>query len=819
MLKTYLKFAFRTFWRDRFYATLNVVGLATGMAVSILILLYLQNDLTYDRHHEKHRQIYRLVYNAQAEGMGIDIHPANSARSLGPMLQKDFPEILSFVRFEGTGLTLVNVPNKEGATPYNEEQLMRTDATVFTIFSHPFLSGDPKTALREKNSVVLTTTLAQKYFGEQEALGKTLWLGEEKEPYSVTGVIDNLPDNSHLKFDGLLSGLEEGALPDQDGGFDSEVLWNGDVYTYLLFPEGYNSAEFFSKLSPFYDQYLKPFGEQVNGKLWFYLEPLADIHFYSQQDRDEPQGNIAYLYAFGGIGLAILLLACINYMNMATARSGSRGKEVGMRKVLGSSRRALFFSFLSESLILSFFALILALGLVEIVLVATPFNALIQKDLSLDLLHNPVLLIGVIGITLIMGILSGLYPALYLSSIRTIKSLKGVFKSSVAGLRLRKTLVTLQFVISIAVVICTFLMREQIDFMRNTELGFDKEHLLLVSIQDALVERQIPVIRHELEANRNILATTSSYHVPGASVGSQVYVAETDSAMTNSAFSILTVGQDYLKTMGIELLAGRDFHEDISKDTDGRSFIVNETAAKALGWYQPTQKDAKLEDALDKKMMSFSAKAPGHVVGVVRDFNVASLHNAVEPTVLVPLDEGNGSYLYLRLRGENLPQTLEYVREQWTKYDPNHPFEYAFLDQKFNEEYLADERQSTLISILSGICLMISLLGVLGLSAYTAEQRTKEIGIRKVLGAKVSQIIVLLFGDVMYLIVLASVIAAPIAYFLMRYWVQDFAYQAETNALLYILVAAAALLIAFLTMSFHSLKTARRNPVDSLRNE
>ena len=818
-MTTYLKFAFRTFWRDRFYTLLNIVGLAVGIAVSIIILLYLQNDITYDRHHEKHRQIYRLVYNAQAEGMGIEIHPANSARSLGPMLQKDFPEILSFVRFEGTGLTLVNVPNKERATPYNEEQLMRTDSTVFTIFSHPFLSGDPKTALREKNSIVLTTTLAQKYFGDQEALGKTLWLGEEKEPYFVTGVIEDLPDNSHLKFDGLLSGLAEGVLPDQDGVFNSEILWNGDVYTYLLFPEGYQPAEFFSKQSPFYEQYLKPFGEQVNGKLWFYLEPLADIHFYSQQDRDEPQGNIAYLYAFGSIGLAILLLACINYMNMATARSGSRGKEVGMRKVLGSSRSSLFFSFLSESLILSFFALILALGLVEIVLVATPFNALIQKDLSLDLLHNPVLLTGVTGITLIVGILSGLYPAFYVPSVHTIKSLKGTFKSSVAGLHLRKTLVTLQFVISIAVVICTFLMQEQIDFMRNTELGFDKEHLLLVSIQDPSVEQQIPVIRHELEANPNVLATTSSYHVPGAAVGNQVYVAETDSAMTNSGFSVLTVGQDYLKTMGIELLAGRDFHKNISKDTDGQAFIVNETAAKALGWYQPKQKNAELEGALNKKMMSFSAKAPGYVVGVVQDFNVASLHNAVEPTVLVPLNEGNGSYLYLRLRGENLPQTLDHIREQWTKYDPNHPFEYAFLDQKFNEQYQADERQSTLISILSGICLMISLLGVLGLSAYTAEQRTKEIGVRKILGAKVPQIIFLLFSDVMYLVVLASVIAAPVAYVLVRYWRQDFVYRAEIDVLLFVLVAVAALLTAFLTTSFHSLKIARRNPVDSLRNE
>ena len=819
MLKTYLKFALRTFWRDRFYALLNIVGLATGIAVSIIILLYLQNDLTYDRHHEKHRQVYRLVSNMKGQDAGVSLNSASSAKVLAPLLQDNFSEVQSFVRFEGMGTALVNVPEGGTSQLYNEEHLMRTDSTVFQVFTYPFLAGDPATALTKRSSIVLTEKLAIKYFSDQEAVGKTLWLGEEKEPYIVTGVIANLPDNSHLKFDGLLAGVAPGPMTDPEGEFNSEAIWNPNVYTYLLFPQGYQPADFFAKFPPFYDKYIQPFGDKANATMWFYLEPLADIHFYSQQDKDEPQGNIAYLYAFGGIGLAILLLACINYMNMATARSGSRGKEVGMRKVLGSSRRTLSFSLLGESLILSFAALIVALGLVELVLVTTPFNQLIQKEISLNLLHNPVLLSGVLSITVFMGILSGLYPALYLPSLRTIQSLKGSFKSSASGLRLRKTLVTLQFVISIAVVISTLLMQDQINFMRNTQLGFDKKHLLLVSIQDTLVERQIPVIQHELQSNRNILGTTVAYNIPGVNVNNQVFKVEADSSMTNQRFSVLGVGPDYLKTMGINLVAGRDFYENIAKDADGQSFIVNEAAAKALGWYQPAQKDATPENALDKKIMRFHAEVPGHVVGVVQDFNVTSLHNAVEPTVLVPLNEGNGSYLYLRLAGENLPQTLDYVREQWATYDPTHPFEYAFLDEKFNEQYQADERQSTLISILSGICLMISLLGVLGLSAYTAEQRTKEIGVRKVLGARVSQIIYLLFSDVMYLVLMASVIAVPIAYVLIRYWRQDFAYRAEMNVLLFVLVAIAALIIAFLTMSFHSLKTARRNPVDSLRNE
>ncbi len=819
MFKNYLKFALRIFWKDRFYATLNVIGLATGIAVSLIILLYLQNDLTYDQHHQKHEQVYRIVSNFETQDGGISLNAATSARQLSPLLQEDFPELQAFARFEGTGTMLVNVPEEGNSQPYNEGHLMRTDSTVFEVFTYPLLAGNPNSALRQQNSIVLTEKLAQKYFGEQEALGKTLWLGEEKEPHTVTGVMENLADNSHLKFDGLLSGLDTRGKANQDGSFNSEAIWNPDVYTYLLFPEGYQPDNFFAKLPPFYDKYIKPFGDQVNAEMWFYLEPLADVHFHSRQERDEPQGNIAYIYTFAGIGLAILLLACINYMNMATARSGSRGKEIGIRKVLGSTQQKLFFSFLGESLILSFVALIIALGLVEVILIATPFNQLIQKELSLDLLHNPVLLIGVLGITLFMGIVSGLYPALYLPAIHTIKSLKGAFKSSSAGLSLRKMLVTLQFVISIAVVICTLMMQDQLSFMRDKELGFDKEHLMIVQVQDTLVERQLPVIGNELQANSNILGTTVSYNIPGVNVSNQVFSVETDSAMDNRAFNIVNVGKDYIKTMGMTLLAGRDFPEHLTGEENGRDFIINETAAKALGWYQPAQKGAKLEDALDKQMTFFRREVPGRVIGIVQDFNISSLHNAVEPTVLVPHNETSGSYFYARLRGENLSQTIDYIREKWATYDPAHPFEYSFLDQKFNEQYQADERQSALISILSGICLMISSLGVLGLSAYTAEQRTKEIGIRKVLGAKISQIVYLLFSDVMYLVIIASMIAAPIAYTLMTYWLQDFAYKTDINFLLFILAALAALVIAFLTMSFHSLKTAQRNPVDSLRNE
>ncbi|MEQ9438280.1 MAG: FtsX-like permease family protein [Cyclobacteriaceae bacterium] len=816
MFRTYLKFATRTFWKDKFYTLLNIIGLAIGIAVSIIILLYLQNDLTYDQHHVNHQQIYRLVTNVK--GPGVEFHTSDAAREVAPMLAEEYPEILSFARFQGMGRTLVNVPDQGEESLYNEEDWARADSTVFRVFTHPFLEGNPVTALREKNSIVLTESLARKYFGEEEALGKTLLLYEGKENFTVTGVIEDLPDNSHLKFQALVSfiGPREWAM--QDGEFNSEAIWNPDVFTYLMFPEGYNTADFFDKISSFHTKYIKPFGDQVSSELWFYLEPLADVHFHSVQDYDQPQGNFAYVYAFGGIGLFILLLACINYMNMATARSGNRAKEIGMRKVLGSSRKALILSFLGESVLLSVLALLIALAMVAFVLYATPFNELIEKDLSLNLLKNPLLLTGAIGITLFMGLVSGLYPAFYLPSLTAIQSLKGAFKSTSSGIALRKTLVILQFTISIAVVICTLLMQDQIRYVRNQELGFNREHLLLVPIQDTLVQKQIPYIKNEMEQYEGVVGTTVAYGVPGLSVGNTVFQVELDSGLTTQAFRTFFVGEDYLKTMDIPLLAGRDFHEGFAGDKDGKSFILNEAAAKALGWYKPAQDGAKLEDALSGRLKFFHGEELGNVIGVVQDFNVSSLHNAIEPTLIIPAGQEGGVF-YLRLKGENLPETIDYIEDKWAAYDPNHPFEYSFLDERFDELYKADERQSALISVLSGICLLISLLGILGLSAFTAEQRTKEIGVRKVMGASIPHIVYLLFKDVMILVVVASLLAAPIAYLLIDRWLQDFAYRVDINVLLFALAGFAALLIAFATMSFHSLKTARLNPVVSLRYE
>ncbi|MGC3943108.1 MAG: hypothetical protein QM762_00990 [Chryseolinea sp.] len=622
-------------------------------------------------------------------------------------------------------------------------------------------------------------------------------------------IIEDLPENTHLKFDFLLSRLIDREWVMDKGQLKSEAFWNPDVYTYLLFPEGYDTKDFYAKFPAIYTKYFKQFGDQVGGKYTPILENLADIHFYSDLSGDEPQGNLSYLFAFTGIGLFIILLACINYMNLSTAKAVNRASEIAMKKTLGSGKGALRLAFLSESIFLAFMSLILAIGLVIFVLKGTSFNELIGKNLSPNFTGNPVLLLGSIGITLMIGIISGLYPAFYLPSVPTIQALKGAFKNRKSSHQLRRVLITLQFAISIFVVACTLLMKQQINYVRNMELGFSGENTLVLPIQDTLVERQISGIKSEFLQHSGITAATTSYSVPGHNVnGGPVMWAEGASGMQQQQFTMMAVGEDFLSTMGIEILHGRDFQKGPKTDTD-QIFIVNEAAAKLMGWK---------DDAVGKKVKWFHSEKDGQVIAVVKDFNFNSLHNAIEPLLIIKADNPGG-YLFLKVKGENLTETMDYVKTQWAKYDPNHPYEYFFLDDRFNEQYKEDETQNTLLSNLSYVCIFISLLGLLGLSAFTASQRTKEIGVRKVHGATIPQIIMLLYRDVMVLILVASVLIVPLSYWLMSKWMGNFAYKTDINFLLFAVVALFALLFSFLTVAFHSLNAARTNPADALKYE
>jgi putative ABC transport system permease protein len=806
MLRSNLKFAARVFFKDKFFSVLNILGLALGIAVSIILLLILQNDLSYDKYHTFHKRIYRLGGHLQATG--IDFRGARSARELGNILKEELPEVQNVVRANTWDRTLVKYENHKGEEKsFYEEDVVRTDSTYFQIFTHEFIAGDPGTCLKQLNTVVLTESAARRYFDNTDALDKSLLI--DGALWKVTGVIKDVPDNTHLKFDILLSRLVDREWVMDKGQVKSEAFWNPDVFTYLLLPEGYDTKDFYSKFTGIFDKYYKSFGDQVGGKYTPILEPLADIHFNSDLDADEPHGNITYLYAFSGIGVFIILLACINYMNLSTAKSVNRAAEIAMKKTLGSSKSGLSVSFLAESVFLSLISMLVAIALVLFVLKGTSFNQLIAKDLNIDFLHNPVLVFGTLGITVGIGIISGLYPAFYLPNIPTIQALKGAYKNRKGSHMLRRALITLQFAISIFVVVCTIFMKEQIEFVRNKELGFNKDNMVLLPIQDTLVQKQINGIKNEFLQYPNITAATTSHNVPGLNVsGGSVMWAESETGMKQQSFTLMFVGDDYLKTMGIALKDGRDFQPGSKVDVEN-VFIANEAAAKLMGWG---------DEPIGKKVKFFHGKTDGQIIGLVKDFNFNSLHNAIEPLLIVKAGE-EGGFLHLKVKGEDLLQTMDHIKKTWMKFDPNHPYEYSFLDQRFNEQYQQDEIQHTLLSGLSYVCIFISLLGLLGLSAFTATQRTKEIGVRKVHGASIPQIIFLLYKDVMYLVLIASVIIIPASYYVITKWMGNFAYQTELNYVTFAVVAFLALTFAFLAVAFHSLKTARTNPVDSLKYE
>ena len=806
MLRTHLKFFVRVFMKDKFFSVLNILGLALGIAVSIILLLILQHDLTYDKHFQNHERIYRIAGHLKATG--VDLRGARSARELGEVIAAEFPEIQAFTRANNWDHVLVKHEYNGDEKAYYEEDVIRTDSTYFQVFKHEFIAGDEKTCLNLLNSVVVTESTAKRYFGDDDPIDKAFLI--QGEQWKVTGVIRDLPPNTHMKFDFLLSGLSKTRpwVTEAGGEIKSEAFWNPDVYLYVLVPENYKAQQFYQKFPAIYEKYYKSFGDKVGGTYEPILQPLASIHFNAGLQGDEPVGNTAYLYAFTATGIFIMLLACINYMNLSTAKSAKRATEIAMKKTLGSGKASLVFSFLGESIFLSFLSLFVAIAIVQIVVNLSSFNELIGRNLGTDFLSNPLLTSGSVGIALLIGIVSGLYPAFLLPNIPTIQALKGSFKNLRSGHLFRRVLSTVQFGISIFVVICTLFMQDQIDFMRNQDLGFSKENVLILPIQDTLVERQMASIKSDFLQHPKILSATTSYNVMGMGAGGPVMWAEGEAGMQQQDFNLMSVGEGYFETMGIEILKGRDFQTGPNADVDN-IFMCNEAAARLMGWG---------DNPIGKKVRWFHGETEGKIIALIKDFNYSSLHNAVEPLLIIKSRQEAG-FLHLKIAGDNLPETMNFIREKWEGYDPNHPYEYFFLDERFNDQYRADEIQYRLLSYLSYICIFISLLGLLGLSAFAAAERTKEIGIRKVHGASTPRIIFLLYKDVMFLVILASILVVAPAYYVIQYWMSNFAYKVPLNYTTFALVAVLALLFAFLTVVFHSIKTATTNPVQSLKYE
>jgi len=805
MLKNHILFALRLFRKESVYSTLNTIGLTLGISVGIILFLYLQSELSYDKYYKNYDQIYRFTNHLQAQG--ADFNTAFVSRRMGPILKADYPEVIDYAIFIPRGRPMVSSETEQGIKQFYEEEVYAADSTVFKVFDHTFIEGNPATCLDGPGKIVLTKSIAEKYFGNQKALGKRLLINNE-DSREVTAIIEDLPQNTHLRYEILLSGIEPITWDGGDKERYSEVFWNPGSYLYLLLPKDYNAESFYEKFPAIFDKTFGVFGERIGGSVTPQIQRLDKIHFDSNKTGDQPTGSIRYVYTFASVGIFIILLACINYMNLATARSATRTGEIGIRKVLGNSRLGLFTNVMIEALLMSVFAMFLAIFTVFLLLEFTPFNTLIGKELHLNFLSNYSLVFSILGITLLIGLLSGIYPALYIPSVPVVTAIKGVFTSDKTSVLLRKILITFQFVISLVVIICTVMMDRQVNYMRDKELGFNTQNTILLEVQDSLTESRIQTISNELQKNPNVLGTTNSYGVPGRGVHGSVMWIEQDTGSVQQDISILYAGKGYLDLMGIEIVEGRAFNEDSEADYRN-AFLANEAAAKAFGWG---------ENAVGKKVKYFHQTEFSRIVGVYKNFNFESLHNPIQP-LLIKLDRDQGGTFYVKIRNEDMTNTLRFIEETWSKFDTQHSYDYSFLNEEYARQYEQEQTQQRLISLLSYISIIISLLGLIGLSAYTASQKAKEISIRKVLGANVSSIVLLFSKEYILLIIIALVISIPVADYAIVEWMSEFAYQMPISWMYFAIPGGIVIILGLVTVAFQSLRSAKADPISGLRKD
>jgi putative ABC transport system permease protein len=802
MFKNYLKIAIRNIRKQKGYAFINIAGLAIGMACCILIILYIAHELSYDRFHENSDRIFRIGINAKISGSPLLAPLSNAPSPL--VLKQDYPEVLDAVRIRSpfpVSKTLVKYEDKK----FYVDGVLYADNSFFDVFTFPMINGDSKTALKTAYSVVLTEEIAFRYFGDDDPLGKVLKFNE-REDFTVTGVIKNVPRNSHFTFS-MLCSFETLYARDREA---MENWYNWNLYAYLLLPEEYDYRQLEKKFPAFIEKHLGEELKAIGGEMKYFLQPLTSIHLHSNL-QFELSGNssILYVYIFGAIALFILVIACINFMNLATARSANRAKEVGLRKVVGAKRKELIKQFLGESLVYSFFSLLIALALVEL---ALPFfRSFSGIDLRLSYASLGWLIPGFLGLILFVGVVAGSYPALFLSRFQPVRVLKGSLKAGTASSRFRSLLVVAQFVISISLIIGTAIILNQLNYMKNTSLGFDKEKVLVVEIMDRSILQSLDSIKTELKRIPGVLNVAASSIVPGEFPDHQIYLPEGFSEKQAQVMESMNVDHDFIPTLGIEIVDGRNFSAEFKTDS-GETVLINETAAKKFGWDDPVGKTIKVPISYDLEM------GTRRIIGVVKDFHLASLHKTIGPLV-ISNSPGYLNSIAIKISHENSGHTIDLIRERWRKIHPDRPFEYYFLGDSFDSQYDSEERLSDLVASFAGLAIFIACLGLFGMASFAAEQRTKEIGIRKVLGASVPGVVALISKDFLKIVGIANIVAWPLAYFIMKRWLQSFAYRTSIELGVFILAGFLALVITLITVSYQAIRAAIANPVDSLRYE
>ncbi|MEQ9301449.1 MAG: FtsX-like permease family protein [Cyclobacteriaceae bacterium] len=802
MLRNYFKITYRNLFRQKVYSFLNISGLAIGLACSILIFLYVSDELSYDRFHEKSERIYRVLERFESEGNGE--HSASLPFPTGPTLQQEFPDqIAQSVRLFNFQSPTLALANKVADKAFNESRVFFADSTFLNVFDFELLVGNKETALDDPNTILITASMAKKYFPEEDPVGKNLEL-QGRQNLEVVGVFRDPPKNAHFQFDFIVSfsSLKQW----YNGGYPGGWYWN-PCWTYVVLNENVNPEQVEAN---FPDFVLKYFPDFVAEDIELELQPLTDIHLHSKLDYEiAANSNIQSVYIFGAIAFFVLFIAGINFINLSTARASKRAKEVGVRKSLGSSKSQLVSQYILESIFLTSLSMVIALIIVGLAL--PYFNALTDKSIGLAFLFQPVAISGLLGITLLVGLLSGFYPAFVLSNFNATLVLKNAHLKT-SGLTFRKILVTLQFAVSVSLIIGTIVAINQLQLLQNKDLGFDQENILMIPVIRSPMGEHYETFKSAALQSPHIKSITAVEEIVGAK--HQVNNYRFEGMEKSKPFAHFNLRHDFTKTFDIPMVAGRDYDRNVQTD-DSLALVVNETMVKSMGWGTP-------QEAVGKRFY-YRNELRGRVIGVVKDYNVVSKHHPISPFVLA-LNARPGAFnlfiKYVAVKVDNnLETSIADLNTAWTAVLPSMPFDYFFLDDRLNDSYQSEKQLSSVTVIFSGLTILVACLGLFGLATFSVEQRTKEIGVRKVLGISTPQLLVLLSKEFLGLIAIAFVIAIPLSYLLAQNWLNGFSYRVDIEVWPYLVAGLMTFVVAFLTVAYHSLRASTINPVETLKCE
>ena len=823
MIKNYLITGWRNMLRNKTSSFINVSGLSIGIACALLIVIYIRNELNYDKFHKDADRIYHVVLNGNFNGQ--EFWNGNIAPPVGAALTNNVPEIESYTRFYKPNDIVVRYEGTGRSEFFTEKNILAVDSNFLQFFGFKILEGDASTALMKPGSVVITESIAKKYFGNEKAMGKTLSMRQDKQPFVVTAVLKDVPSSSSLQFD-MLTPVAD--FP-QVKRFNWSWIWRLMVCYVKLKPNVPIDAASVQRIEAKFPAVVrvqaangfrrigKPFDEFIKsgGKWDFHLKPLTDVHLRSA-DINMPWlshiSNIKYIYIFGSIALFIILLACVNFMNLSTARAANRSKEVGIRKVSGSTKSQLVKQFLAEAFLYSFISSVLAVILV--ILSLKGFSTIIDEPIDLQNAFSPYVWISLIGLTILIGFFAGSYPAFYLTSFNPVLVLKGrnLFSGGKKTLFLRNSLVVFQFFISTFMIIGTIVVIKQLNFFRNTDLGFDKDNVVVISGSNRIGQSE-ETFRQAINQIPGVLSAAISSSVPSGGAFGDSYQPEDEGDKKSAEINLNSylVDETFIPTLNIKVVKGRNFSKEFN---DSASVILNEEAVQQIGWKDPVGKWLEYPGGNNVRFL---------VIGVVKNFNVQSLQNTITPFALFHPSsktyDWGASNIVARIKGGNFPNTISQLEEKWKSFTTSEPFDYSFLDEQFDAQYRSEQRLGSIFSVFAGLSIFIACLGLFGLSAFLAEKRTKEIGVRKVLGATVPNVITLLSKDFVKLIIVASLIASPVAWYFMNKWLEDFPYRIKIDWTIFMIACLCTLIVALLTVSFQAIKAAIANPIKSLRTE